>query len=277
MRRTPAERLLADARRGRIPLDAALESLLESTRDHLDFATLDHDRARRCGYPEVVLAQGKTAGQTVAIAERLFARSGRVLVTRADVETRTRLAARFPRARVHDLARTVRVGPAPRPHGRVAVVAAGTSDLPVAEEAIETLTALGSRVDRIVDVGVAGLHRVLGRMPLLRRARVAVVVAGMEGALPSVVQGLLDRPVVAVPTSVGYGAHFQGLASLLTMLNSCAAGITVVNIDNGFGAGYAAHLINSTGRAAGRATGRVTGRARARVTGRGPAGRGRAR
>jgi NCAIR mutase (PurE)-related protein len=131
-----------------------------------------------------------------------------------------------------------------RVHARLA---AGTADLPVAEEAIETLIALGSRVDRIADVGVAGIHRLVPRLPLLRRARVAVVVAGMEGALPSVVQGLLDRPVIAVPTSIGYGAHFRGLASLLAMLNACAAGITLVNIDNGFGAGYAAHLVNVTG------------------------------
>ncbi len=247
MRRTPAQRLLSEARRGRIPLDAALESLLESAKDQLDFATLDHDRARRCGFPEVIFGQGKTPDQIEALVERLLERSGRVLVTRAEPRARRRIARRFPRAIVNDGARTVRIGATPRPRGRVAVVAAGTADLPVADEACETLAALGSRVDRIADVGVAGLHRLLPRLPLLRRARVAVVVAGMEGALPSVVQGLLDRPVIAVPTSVGYGAHFEGLASLLAMLNSCSAGITVVNIDNGFGAGYAAHLVNTTG------------------------------
>jgi pyridinium-3,5-biscarboxylic acid mononucleotide synthase len=249
MPKTAAQRLLAAVRHGKVPLEAAIESLLEAAQDGLDDATLDHDRRRRLGHPEVVFGQGKTPAQVEAIVARLFARGGPVLVTRAEPEARARLKARFPQAHVHEAARTVRIGAAPRPRGRVAVVAAGTADLPVADEAIETLTALGSRVDRIADVGVAGLHRLVARMPLLKRARVAVVVAGMEGALPSVVQGLLDRPVVAVPTSVGYGAHFRGLAPLLAMLNSCAPGITVVNVDNGFGAGYAAHLINVTGLA----------------------------
>jgi len=249
MARTPAQRLIDGMSRGTIALDAAVDALLAAAQDGLADATLDHDRARRCGYPEVVFGQGKTPEQIGAIAERLFAQSGRVLITRADEPAQEHLRARFPRAHVNARARIVRLGPAPRALGRVAVVAAGTADLPVAEEAIETLSALGSRVDRIADVGVAGLHRLVARTPLLRRARVAVVVAGMEGALPSVVQGLLERPVVAVPTSVGYGAHFRGLAPLLAMLNSCAPGITVVNIDNGFGAGYAAHLINVTGLA----------------------------
>ena len=249
MARTPAQRLLAAMRHGRVPVDAAIESLLEAAQDGLADATLDHDRPRRLGHAEVVLAQGKTPAQVEAIVARLVARGGPVLVTRADDEVRQRLASRFPHAHVHERARIVRIGAAPRPRGHVAVVAAGTADLPVADEAVETLIALGSRVDRIADVGVAGLHRLVARMPQLKRARVAVVVAGMEGALPSVVQGLLDRPVVAVPTSVGYGAHFRGLAPLLAMLNSCAPGITVVNIDNGFGAGYAAHLINVTGLA----------------------------
>jgi NCAIR mutase (PurE)-related protein len=236
-------------RRGRVPVDAAIESLLETPQDGLADATLDHARNRRLGHGEVVFGQGKTPAQIESIVERLLARGGPVLVTRAEPAARTRLRARYTDARVHDGARTVRIGAAPRPRGRVAVVAAGPADLPVADEAIETLVTLGSRVDRIADVGVAGLHRLVARMPLLRRARVVVVVAGMEGALPSVVQGLVDRPVVAVPTSVGYGAHFRGLAPLLAMLNSCAPGITVVNVDNGFGAGYAAHLINVTGLA----------------------------
>lgn len=256
MRRTPAEKLLLGVRRGQVPLEAAIESLLEAAQDGMADATLDHDRRRRLGHGEVVFGQGKTPLQVVGIVERLLAKGGPVLVTRADPEARARLKARFPKARVHEGARTVRVGAAPRPRGRVAVVSAGTADLPVADEAIETLAALGSRVDRVADVGVAGLHRLVARMPLLQRARVVIVVAGMEGALPSVVQGLLDRPVVAVPTSVGYGAHFRGLAPLLAMLNSCAPGITVVNVDNGFGAGYAAHLINVTGLARPRARSR---------------------
>jgi len=250
LKRTPAQRLVEEMSRGRIAVDAAIEALLEAAQDGLPDATLDHDRRRRLGHPEVVFGQSKTPAQVEAIAERLMAKGGPVLVTRADPEARRLLRARFGRlAHVHESARTVRIGAAPRPRGRVAVVAAGTADLPVADEAIETLVALGSRVDRVADVGVAGLHRLVARMPVIQRARALVVVAGMEGALPSVVQGLVDRPVIAVPTSVGYGAHFRGLAPLLAMLNSCAPGITVVNVDNGFGAGYAAHLVNVTGMA----------------------------
>ncbi len=245
-----ADRLVAALAHGDVPLDAAVESLLDAARDGVADATLDHDRARRCGAGEVVFGQGKTPAQTVAIARRLHERHGRVLVTRADDAQRRALADAFAGTRApyaaNERARTVRIGAPPRPRGRVCVVSGGTADLPVAEEAVETLVALGSRADLVADVGVAGIHRLVPRLPLLRRARVAVVVAGMEGALPSVVQGLLDRPVIAVPTSVGYGAHFRGIAPLLAMLNACAAGITVVNIDNGFGAGYAAHLVNVT-------------------------------
>ncbi len=250
-RRAAADRLVASLARGRVPLEAAVEALLLAAQDGLVDATLDHDRGRRCGAGEVVFGQGKTPAQAVDIARGLWAKSGRVLVTRAEADVRAALVAAFAGTRTpvaaSERARTVRIGRPPRPRGRVAVVAAGTADLPVAEEAAETLVALGSHVDQVTDVGVAGLHRLVPRLPLLRRARVVIVVAGMEGALPSVVQGLLDRPVIAVPTSVGYGAHFRGLAPLLAMLNACAAGITVVNIDNGFGAGYAAHLVNVTG------------------------------
>ena len=253
-RRPAAERLVRALERGAMPLDAAVDALLAAAQDGITEATLDHDRARRCGAGEVVFGQGKTPAQAVAIARRLHARAGHVLVTRADDAMRDALATAFADSKVPLVARadarTVRIGKAPRPRGRVALVTGGTADGPVAAEAEETMIALGSRVDRVADVGVAGLHRLVPRLPLLRRARVIVVVAGMEGALPSVVQGLVDRPVIAVPTSVGYGAHFRGLAPLLAMLNSCAAGITVVNIDNGFGAGYAAHLVNLTGEKA---------------------------
>jgi len=259
-----AERLVRGLAAGRVPFDAAIESLLEAHADGLPFATLDHDRGRRLGHPEVVFGQGKTPGEIVAIARRLTARGGPVLVTRADGAARAALRAFDPRAHVNDRARLVRLGKPPRGRGRVAVVAAGTSDLPVAEEAVETLVALGSRVDRVSDVGVAGLHRLVARMPVLRRARCLVVVAGMEGALPSVVSGLVACPVVAVPTSVGYGAHFRGLAPLLAMLNSCAPGITVVNVDNGFGAGYAAHLVNVVGLPPLRARSAARGPARPR-------------
>ena len=250
-RRPAADRLVEAFARGKLPLDAAVESLLDAARDGMADATLDHDRARRCGAGEVVFGLGKTPDQAAAISRRLWAKGGRVLVTRAEPAMAAAIEAAFAGTKapvvVNARARTVRVGRPPRPRGRVCVVAAGTADLPVAEEAAETLVALGSRVDQVSDVGVAGLHRIVPRLPLLRKARAVVVVAGMEGALPGVVQGLLDRPVIAVPTSVGYGAHFKGLAPLLAMLNACAAGITVVNIDNGFGAGYAAHLVNVTG------------------------------
>jgi NCAIR mutase (PurE)-related protein len=234
----------AGAARAEEPLEKVLSRLLEE-RDELPFATLDHDRARRTGAPEVVYAAGKTPVQVVEIARRILGRAGRCLVTRAADETRAALRDAFPGARINERARTVFIGRAPAPIGRVCVVSAGTSDLPVAEEAAETLLALGSRVEHLVDVGVAGLHRILLRSPSVRRAHAVIVVAGMEGALPSVVGGLTARPVFAVPTSVGYGASFRGLAALLGMLNSCAPGVAVVNIDNGFGAAFAAHRVNA--------------------------------
>jgi pyridinium-3,5-biscarboxylic acid mononucleotide synthase len=239
-----ASRRVSRGKRAEEPLEKLLHRLLESG-DGLPFATLDHDRVRRTGAPEVVYAAGKTPEQVVAIAKRIVHRAGRCLVTRATDETRAALLASDPRAHVNDRARTVFLGRAPRPIGRVCVVSAGTSDLPVAEEAVETLRALGSGVERLVDVGVAGLHRILLRSPSVRRAHAVIVVAGMEGALPSVVGGLTARPVFAVPTSVGYGASFRGLAALLGMLNSCAPGVAVVNIDNGFGAAFAAHRVNA--------------------------------
>jgi NCAIR mutase (PurE)-related protein len=208
----------------------------------LPFATLDLDRARRQGAPEVVFGEGKSPDQCVAIAERLVTAGQGVLLTRTSDAARQALHARFPDARVHAVARTVRLAPmAPRAAaaGFACVVTAGTSDLPVAEECLETLAFLGVSAERVTDVGVAGVHRVLARADLLRAARAVVVIAGMDGALPSVVGGLVAGPVIAVPTSVGYGAAFGGLAPLLTMLNSCAAGVTVVNIDNGFGAAMA--------------------------------------
>ncbi len=188
--------------------------------------------------------EGKTPAIAVRIAERLAQRAGGCLVTRVTPEVERALVAAFPRARANRTGRTVFVGRLPAPAGSVCVVSAGTSDLPVAEEAAETLRALGSRVTRLVDVGVAGLHRILSRSRTLRRANAVVVVAGMEGALASVVGGLTAKPIFAVPTSVGYGASFRGLAALLAMLNACAPGVAVVNIDNGFGAAFAAHRVN---------------------------------
>jgi NCAIR mutase (PurE)-related protein len=216
--------------------------------EQLPFATIDHLRPLTQGHQEVILCQGKTPEQVVGIAERLVAASGSFLATRAEPAHRDALAAQFPRADVNGLGRTVYLPPDPEPtptgRGTILVVTAGTSDLPVAEEAAVTARALRNRVERLNDVGVAGIHRILSRTDVLRSAAVVIVVAGMEGALPSVVGGLVPVPVIAVPTSVGYGASFGGLAALLGMLNSCASGVTVVNIDNGFGAAAAASRIN---------------------------------
>ena len=238
--------LLDGVRRGDVPVEAALERLRVLPFEDLGFAKVDHHRGLRDGFPEVVLAMGKTQAQVAAIAERIAARGGRLLVTRAAPEHAAAVRALLPDAVYHETARCVTLErrPVERRPG-VAVVCAGTSDLPVAEEAAITAEMMGNAVLRIADVGVAGIHRLFDRLEDLRAANVLVVAAGMEGALPSVVAGLVDTPVVAVPTSVGYGASFGGLAALLAMLNACAAGVAVVNIDNGFGAGYMAGLINS--------------------------------
>ena len=213
--------------------------------ESLDFATVDHHRALRQGYPEVVYGEGKNAQQVVAITERIMEHGRAALVTRTGPETRQALQARFTDAVVNEVARTVRIGTQPPASERptLLIVTAGTSDLPVAEEATESAIAMGNSVARLNDVGVAGLHRLLAQGDALTRAGVVIVVAGMDGALPSVVGGLVACPVIAVPTSVGYGASLGGLAALFTMLNSCAAGVTVVNIDNGFGAAVAATRI----------------------------------
>ena len=221
----------------------------QTTRHEVDlgFARADVGRACRCGVPEVIYAAGKTPGQVRELVHALHGAAGEaVLVTRTDQAHVDAILSDFPGAIHNKVARTM-VVPTERPpaeHGHIAVVCAGTSDLPVAEEAAVTAQFLGARVERFADVGVAGVHRLMNRIDEIRRARVVVAVAGMEGALPSVLGGLIDAPLIAVPTSVGYGAHFSGLAPLLAMLNSCASGITVVNIDNGFGAGVAAARIN---------------------------------
>jgi len=213
----------------------------------LGFATVDHDRRERCGFPEVVFCPKKTPADTAAIAQEILSRADRVLLTRAEPAHVAAVQAAIPRAEHHERARCITVQPDPQQdqlRGEVAVVSAGTADLPVADEAAVTLQIAGNRVARYTDIGVAGIHRLMARIDEIRRANAIVVVAGMEGALPSVVAGLVDKPVIAVPTSVGYGASFAGLSALLTMLNSCASGIGVVNIDNGFGAGYLASQIN---------------------------------
>jgi pyridinium-3,5-biscarboxylic acid mononucleotide synthase len=219
--------------------------------ESLGFACLDHHRALRCGFPEVIFGQGKAPEQVETIFLKLAATRGDVLATRVEPAAAERVRARCPAAAYHELARTLtlRQTDGPPGPGLVGIVCAGSSDLPVAEEARITAEIMGQRTVSLYDVGVAGLHRLLARTEDLRAASVLVVVAGMEGALPSVVGGLVKSPVIAVPTSVGYGASFHGLAALLTMLNSCAAGVSVVNIDNGFGAGYQAALINRTAAA----------------------------
>jgi len=239
------EGLLEAVRDGRVSAEDAHARLAGLASEDLGFATIDHARQMRTGWPEVVFGGGKAPEQVAAIAERIAGRGHNVLVTRATAEAHRLVAARVPGAAFHERAHciTVEVSPVPALPGRVAVVCAGTSDVPVADEAAVTASFQGARVDRIYDVGVAGIHRLLARAAELREADVVVVVAGMEGALPSVVAGLLAAPVIAVPTSVGYGASFQGLAALLAMLNSCAAGLAVVNIDNGFGAGHLACTI----------------------------------
>jgi NCAIR mutase (PurE)-related protein len=238
--------LLQQVADGSLGADAALDRLALDPVESLGFATIDHHRALRQGYPEVIFGPGKTVEQCVRIAERIAERGEGFLVTRTDAAQRSALVERFPACDADDVARTAWLAPVEPPatgRGTVLVVTAGTSDLPVAEEAAVTARALGNCVERVTDVGVAGIHRLLARGDALSAAAVVIVVAGMDGALPSVVGGLVRVPVIAVPTSVGYGASFGGLAALLTMLNSCAAGVTVVNIDNGFGAAVAASRI----------------------------------
>lgn len=241
--------LLEEVRAGRRTVQDALADLRSFPLDDaLGYATLDTHRALRTGFPEVVFCQGKTPEQCAAIAHRLSSTADRILMTRAGTDAAAAVTAAVPGAVYHATARCIVVGALPAPHpGRAPVVitSAGTSDAPVAEEAMVTLRTLGSPVEIAQDVGVAGLHRLLDKRALLDRASCIIVVAGMEGALASVVGGLVSCPVIACPTSVGYGASFGGLAALLAMLNSCAAGVAVVNIDNGFGAGYLAHLISS--------------------------------
>jgi NCAIR mutase (PurE)-related protein len=251
-------RLLEEVQRGEVSIPQALDTLRTLPFEDLGFAKVDTHRDLRTGFPEVVFCQGKTIDQIYGIITSMSRHQRITLATRLSAEAYRELAARGLEGTYHEQARILVLYPppqaAPEPHtppcgkggegGYVVVACAGTADLPVAEEAAVTASTMGSRVERIYDIGIAGIHRVLMHHTLLAEAHVIVVVAGMEGALPSVIAGLVDRPVIGVPTSVGYGASFGGLAPLLTMLNSCAAGVAVVNIDNGFGAGYLAHLIN---------------------------------
>jgi hypothetical protein len=243
--REAIRRILDDVRAGRLDVEAALGRLRGLPYEDLGFAKVDHHRALRGGAPEAVFCPGKTPGQVVAIVERLAARQPNVLATRADAEVAEAVAAAGLPHVYHALPRLLVVRPEPAEGvGLVVVASAGTADLPVAEEAALVAEALGNRVERLTDCGVAGLHRLLAHFELLAEANAIVVVAGMEGALPSVVAGLVDRPVIAVPTSIGYGVSLGGIAALLAMLNSCAPGISVVNIDNGYGAAHQASQIN---------------------------------
>jgi len=249
--------LLRAVRDGRLTPEAAADRLRTLPYEDLGFARPDHHRALRRGFPEVVFGAGKTKEQVAAIVQSVAGRGQNVLVTRTSEEVHRLVAERFPEARFHEAPRciTLTTGAVEPLPGRVAVLCAGTSDVPVAEEAAVTAEFYGAAVDRIYDVGVAGLHRLMDQAPAVRDADVVVVAAGMEGALPSVVGGLVEAPVIAVPTSVGYGASFHGLAALLAMLNTCASGVAVVNIDNGFGAGYMASVILRGANRARRASG----------------------
>jgi len=241
------EQLLKEVREGKLPVAAAVERLRTLPFEDLGFARVDHHRQLRQSFPEVVFAAGKSLEQVRGLLTSLRARADHVLVTRLAPEAAAALTADFPEARYYpdSQAFTLSRGEVPqRGRGPILVISAGTSDIPVAEEALVTARIMGHQAEALYDVGVAGLHRLLAHQDLLAQATCFIVVAGMEGALPSVVAGLVDRPVIAVPTSIGYGASFGGLAALLAMLNSCATGIAVVNIDNGFGAGYLAALIN---------------------------------
>lgn len=240
--------LLERLRAGRLSVDATIERLRTLPYEDLGFASLDHHRSLRQGFPEVIFCEGKTRAQVLAIARALLRKKGPLLATRVEPAVAHALRRLDRRAVYHEAARVLAIrDPKRNGQGRVLVLTAGTADIPVAEEARVTAEVMGSRVESLYDVGVAGLHRLLDRRDRFIGANVVVVVAGMDGVLPSVVGGLVDCPVIAVPTSRGYGASFGGLAALLTMLNSCAAGVGVMNIDNGFGAGCLAHRINVLG------------------------------
>lgn len=239
-------KMLQQVRQGKLRIEAAVERLRDLPYEDLGYAKIDHHRSLRQGFPEVIFGRGKNPEHVEGVVRRMMPRKHNILITRGDEALFRRIRKIAPKAEFHPLsgAIAVRVDRAVRGKGNILVVSAGTTDIPVAEEALVTAETMGNRVQSLYDAGVAGIHRLLGESHMLREARVIICVAGMEGALPSVVAGLVGVPVIAVPTSVGYGASFRGLAALLGMLNSCASNIAVVNIDNGFGAGYMASIIN---------------------------------
>lgn len=247
---TKLKALLSDVRDGTLDIENALQKLKELPYEDLGYVKIDHHRALRVGFPEVIYCEGKKTEYIKEIFQKLSIANKSILATRASKEAYEAVKSVVPEVQFHEDARIIVLNTNEKPEliGEIAVVTAGTADIPVAEEAAVTAEAMGNKVSRIYDVGVAGIHRLFSRLEDIKAARVIIVVAGMEGALASVVGGLVDKPVVAVPTSIGYGASFGGLAALLTMLNSCSSGIGVVNIDNGFGAGFLASQINRLGK-----------------------------
>lgn len=239
------ESLLKDVRNGKTSIDKALDTLKHLPYEDMDFAKIDHHRGMRNGVPEVIFAKNKKTNDVVSIANAMLKKSGRFLITKASEEIYRAL--NLKKAKFYPESKIISYGETKNKKGHILIISAGTSDIPVAEEAEVTASFLGSRTERLYDVGVAGIHRLLSHRKLIQKTRVIVVVAGMEGALPSVVGGLADKPVIAVPTSVGYGTSLGGLTALFAMLNSCVPGIAVVNIDNGFGAGCLSHKINMMG------------------------------
>lgn len=241
------KQLLEKVKKGKISIDTAIKTLKTLPFEDIGFATLDHHRSLRKGFPEVIWGEGKTASQISTIIKKMLNKNHPILATRVDARKAASIKKSIPNITYHPVSRTLTSTTgkmSKKGKGTILVVSAGTSDIPVAEEALITATIMGNKVDHLYDVGVAGIHRLVGKKEKLMSASVLIVVAGMEGALPSVVGGLIDKPIIAVPTSTGYGTGLGGVAALLSMLNSCASGVAVVNIDNGFGAGYIASLIN---------------------------------
>jgi hypothetical protein len=241
------KRLLEGVKKGDVGIDEALESLKTLPFEDIGHATIDHHRHLRLGFPEVIFGEGKSDGDIIAIVQRMIEKGENILITRVEKKKALKIKKAFPKAKYYPKPRAITIinqQIKKEGKGAILVVSAGTSDIPIADEAVLVAEMMGNRVDRLYDVGVAGIHRLVSQRERLLQASVLVVVAGMEGALPSVVGGLVSKPIIAVPTSIGYGANFGGVTALLGMLNSCAPGIAVVNIDNGFGAGYIAGLIN---------------------------------
>lgn len=242
------KKIFNQVKQGELEVEEAIREINDPGYTDIGFAKIDHDRKKRRGFPEVVLCEGKTTEQVVEIIKTMAREHDNVMGSRAEPEVFAEVKAEVPEVRYNELGRTIILEQDPLPRrGSILIVSAGTSDLPVVEEAAETAQIMGNKVEKLNDAGVAGIHRLLNNVDYLNRAKVIIVVAGMEGALPSVVAGLVEKPVIAVPTSVGYGANLGGLAPMFTMLNSCAAGVGVVNVDNGFGAAYLANSINKIG------------------------------